>query len=74
MALALAIVGAFGAAILSKLLYGGEIVFPALMGACFGLAVAATGQRRMRIGASDIRSVKVQRNYANAEKREGIGQ
>jgi len=59
--------GAIGAAVVSRVVYGGDIVFPALMGACFGLAVAATGQRRMRIGAEDVRSIKMQQHYADVE-------
>lgn len=59
----LAGLGAVGAVALSVWLYDGRVVFPALMGAGFGLAVAATGQRRMRSGASDLRSRKVQAHY-----------
>lgn len=59
--------GALGAGLVSHFLYGGDIVFPALMGGCFGLAVAATGQRRMRTGARDFRSQRVQAFYRDGK-------
>jgi len=59
--------GAVGAVALSVVLYDGEVVFPALLGACFGLAVAATGQRRLRIGVEDIRARRVRAHYSDGD-------
>ena len=72
LALGLMAAGGIGGAVLSRLVYDGDVVFPALVGACFGLAVAATGKRRMAIGANDVRSRRVQRFYA-ATKPQGDG-